>query len=96
MIAKIHDSDDKIIAYLEYWQVCKSGFHKAYGEYMWVQDAWIHEGHRGKGLLRQMVEQQLFEHPEIQYGYWKRHKYNERISKVMTRERFMKYMMEIA
>lgn len=96
MVAKVHDSDDKIIAYLEYWQVGKSGLHKPYGEYMWVHDAWIHEDHRRKGLLRDMVEQELFLHPEIQYGYWRRHKYNERQSKVMTRERFMKYCLEVA
>ena len=93
MISKLHDSNGKIIAYVEYWQVCKSGFHKPYGEYLWVHDAWIHEDERGNGLLRQMIEQVLFEHPEIQYGYWRREKYNDRQSKIMTRERFMKYCL---
>lgn len=96
MIAKRLDSEDRIIAYVEYWQVGKSGFHKPYGEYMWVNDAWVHPDYRGQGLVRQMVEDELLRHPEILYGYWKRKKYAGRLSKVMTRERFMKYQLESA
>lgn len=96
MITKVLDEEGKIVAYLEYWQVGRSGIQKPYGEYMWVQDAWVHEDHRDKGYLRDMVEQALLKHPEIAYGYWRRRKYSSRVSKLMTRERYMKFQMESA
>lgn len=90
MIISIKDNEEKIIAYIEFWQVAESGFPKAHGEYMWVQEMWIHNDYRGKGLLKKLATKALSQHPDIKYGYWYHEKYNNRLSKLMSRERFMK------
>lgn len=88
MISKAHDENGKILGYIEYWQVGKSGFPKPYGEYVWIQDFWIHEANRGGSIFAQLVDDVLKRSVGAKFTYFIRGKYKDRISKLYTREQF--------
>lgn len=90
MITTSKDNDGRVIAYIEWRQVAKSGFDKIYGEYIWINDFWIHKDYRNGGIFRQLVNSILFKAPEALWCYFLREKYNGRKSKLYTRENFMK------
>lgn len=94
MITKVPDEHGRIIAYIEWRQVAKSGFDKFGGEYIWVNDLWVHPDYRYKGLIKQMLDKILFKAPDAQFGYFTRSKYNKRMRvwKRANVERILKQM----
>lgn len=97
MITKIPDEQGLIIAYCEWRQVAKSGFDKLGGEYIWVNDIWVHSNYTNKGLIHQLIDKIYFIVPDAKFVYFKRSKYNNRM-RLWTRakvERLLK-QMEIA
>lgn len=97
MITKLPDEHGRLIAYIEWRQVAKSGIDKLYGEYIWINDLWVHEDYRNKGLIKQMIDTILYKAPDAQFGYFTRSKYNKRMRlwKRLSFERLVK-QMEIA
>ena len=85
MITVSKDLDGKVVAYVEWRQVGISGFDKFKGEYVWLQNLWIHPDHRGRGLLQEMIADILSKAPDAQYGYFTREKYGHRMSKLFKR-----------
>ena len=85
MISSCKDDSGKVIAYVEWRQVGQSGFDKLGGEYVWLQNLWIHPDFRGKGLLQEMIADILTKAPDAQYGYFTREKYGHRMSKSFKR-----------
>jgi hypothetical protein len=90
MIFKITDDDDRIIAYTECWQVGPSGLPKYMGEYLWIQDIWVHPKYEHQGYIVRMIDDILKAGSELEYCYWTREKYNGRKSKTYTRQQFLK------
>ena len=94
MITKIPDEQGRIIAYIEFRQVAKSGIDKLQGEYIWINDLWVHPDYRNQGLIVQMIDTILYKAPDALFGYFKRSKYNGRIHiwKRKSFERLVKQM----
>ena len=92
MLTHLKDYNGKIIGYIESWQVAQSGYPKERGEYLWVHDLWIHEGLRGKGLIKKLIGKMLLRVPEVKFGYWVREKYNGRKSRLYKREEFKRLL----
>lgn len=85
MISVIQDIDDKVIGYVEWRQVGQSGFDKVGGEYVWLQNLWIHHEFRGRSILQQLIADVLAKSPEAKYGYFTREKYDNRMSRLFNR-----------
>jgi hypothetical protein len=80
MIYKRHDSDNRIIGYVIYHQFGPNANFSIDGEYIYVEDIWIHESVRFKNLIAQMVNDVLPNFSKVKYLYWVRHKYGDRMS----------------
>lgn len=90
MVSVSFDENDKIVGYIEWRQVAKSGFDKLGGEYIWINHFWIHPEYRHGRVFAELVEKILDLAPEAQQCYFKRSKYRGRMSKLYSREKFMK------
>lgn len=88
MITVSHDYDGRIVGYIEWRQVGRSGFDKLYGEYVWVEKMWIHPEFKGTNVMYEMFEDVLIRAKEAQFAYFRRGKYNNRLSKLYKREQF--------
>lgn len=80
MISVIKDDNEKVIAHIEWRKVGRSGFDVECGEFIWLQNLWIHPEYRGKGLLQEMIAEILLKAPDAKWGYFTREKYNNRMS----------------
>lgn len=94
MITTVPDSQGRVIAWIEWRQVAQSGFDKIRGEYVWVNDLWVHPDHRNQGLISQMIDKILYKAPDAQYGYFTRKKYGNRM-RIWKREQFMKLCKQL-
>ena len=94
MVIKVPDEDGKIIAYCEFRQVAQSGFDKLGGEYIWINDLWVHPDYRNKGLIKQMIDTILYKAPDALYCYFKRSKYNGRM-RLWKRENFERLVKQL-
>ena len=74
MISVIKDDNEKVISLVEWRQVGRSGFDVEGGEFVWLQNLWIHNEYRGKGLLQEMISDILMRAPEAKWGYFTREK----------------------
>ena len=88
MVTKIQDDNGFIIGYCEWRQVGQSGFDKLRGEYIWVNDIWVHEDYESKGFINEMISMILSKAVEAKFCYFKREKYHGRLSKLWKRESF--------
>lgn len=88
MISLSHDDDERIVGYIEWWQVGQSGFHKPYGEYVWIKDMWIHENYRNTHVFSELVQDVLDRSHGAKWCYFAHRKYRGRISKLYTRQQF--------
>lgn len=86
MVTTIHDDENFVIAYIEWRQVGASGFDKYGGEYIFVNDMWIHPEYRGQNLLHELISKVLLIAPEAKFCYYQRRKYDDRMSPLMRRE----------
>jgi len=56
MVSVSKDNDGKVIGFLEWRQVGQSGFDKFRGEYLWINDLWIHSDYKNSWpIYRQMM-----------------------------------------
>jgi hypothetical protein len=96
MIYKIHDKDDKVIAYVVYFQIDKNKTIDENGAYIYVEDVWVHKSIRFKDTMNKMLYG-LLPLYNNKYIYWQRCKYNDRISlyEVMRGERIKLIKKEI-
>ena len=89
MVESIKDNDGKIVAYCEWVLLDKNGQFKDKGEYIWINDLWIHKDHRRNGMIKKFTELIEPKVPSARYIYWKRHKYEDRMS-CYNEQRFLK------
>ena len=90
MVSISKDIDGRVIGWIEWRHVGQSGFDKLNGEFIWINDFWIHEEYRRGYIFRDLVNSILFKAPTALWCYFLREKYNGRKSKLYTREDFMK------
>ena len=67
-----------IYAYCEWWPVDPKGQPDENGEYALINDMWVHEAHRGNGVLRRLLHKAAERHPQIKEMYYQRNKYANR------------------
>lgn len=79
MIETRRDKQDKIYAYCEWNLVNEEGHFKKDGEYVYVNDLYIHPDYRRNGILRDFINT-IAEKSGAKYCYFTRKKYNERLS----------------
>ena len=90
MISTFKDDDGRVVGYLEWRQVGQSGYDKFRGEYIWVNDLWIHPTYKNHwAIYRQMMNEVLFKAMDAKWLYFKREKYLGRVSKLYSREQLM-------
>lgn len=83
MISYLKNNEGFIYAYAEWHIVNEMGTPKDGGDYVYIQDIWIHENLHNKGVLKELINI-INVHPFTRfsnYVYWVRYKYNERMSK---------------
>jgi hypothetical protein len=89
MLSSYKDENGKIIGFIEWWQTGQSGIQKFRGEYVWINEMWIHEDYRdGKAIMNTLIRDVLRKAPDAKFGYFQRKKYNDRVSRLHTREEF--------
>ena len=90
MIVTVKNENDFVIAYMESRQVGQSGFDKFRGEYLWINELWIHSSFKNAWeIYRNLMNQTLFKAMDAKWVYFRRNKYNGRVSKLYNRERLM-------
>jgi hypothetical protein len=91
MISVSKDEDGKVIALIEWRQVAQSGFDKLRGEYVFINDLWIHPKFRhDMNIMRHLGLDIMEKSVGANYCYFTRKKYGGRMSKIYTREHFEK------
>ena len=90
MISVSNDNEGKVIGYIEWRQVGQSGFDKLHGEYVWINDFWIHPDYRGGHVMVNLIEKILNIARQAKWCYFTRRKYDGRLSKLYSREKFMR------
>ena len=88
MITKLQDSNGFVIGLIEWRQVAQSGFDKLYGEYIFVNDLWVHEKYEKKHMIEEMIAMILLKAPEAKFCYFIREKYRGRVSRLWPRSSF--------
>lgn len=79
MITSLKDSEGKIIAYCEWRLVGPSGYEVPSGQYIWVNDMWVHEGCRFKNKVGRIVDEIMRMVPQAQYCYFQRKDVSEKV-----------------
>ena len=77
MIVSCKDKDGKIIAYTSFQIVDKWGHPCAVGQFVFIEDCWIHQDYQKKGLLRYMLEKRRYKYPIVKWIYWERRDKNK-------------------
>ncbi len=90
MVIDRKDTDDKVIAWVEYRVVnalgaeCPEGGLKEHYDYGWINNVWIHKSYRTKNrfnnILRELTDEAHKITPWVKHMYWKRGKYDWRES----------------
>lgn len=89
MISSLKDKEGRIIAYVEWRLVGQSGFDKQDGEYVYINDIWVHGDYRMKHLLNRMTDEVMRQVPTAKYCYFQRLKRNENL-RMYTRDTFQR------
>lgn len=94
MLSVFRNFDDFIVAYLEWQIVNAQGQFEDNGEYCYIQDYWIHPSWRSENrIILSELSRQIADHKfskNMKWVYWCRHKYNDRLSKLYSKEKFLK------
>lgn len=91
MITRLFNDDGYIYAECEWTLTDKNGTIKNEGEYLYVQDLWIHENHRKKGTLAKLIPLIDKAVPyDFKYVFWKNLKHGERQTRTYFRENLLK------
>jgi hypothetical protein len=80
MIYKNHDELGKVQAYIVYYQINKDKKLDENGEYIYVEDVWVHESVRKTNILKLAINCVIPLFSKVKYLYWVRHKYGDRMS----------------
>lgn len=91
MVTTCRDEDGKIVAFIEWGEVAKSGMPKLDGEYVYVRHVWCHRTVPISVALKTLVpKMDRLASPNVKWVYFARQKYYGRVSKRYTREEFLR------
>lgn len=92
MIEVLKNSTGYIYAYIEWETVDYFGNSADSSKYIFVQNIWIHEDWERTGAIRELIKdvaKSKFSR-NAEWIYWRRSKYNNRVSKLYHRSQFLK------
>ena len=92
MITSLKDTDGKIVAYCEWRLVGNSGLEVPSGEYIWVNDMWVHPAFRNHGKVNRIIDEIMRDYPQAKYCYFQRKDVSDRL-RLYTREQFERRRM---
>ena len=94
MINMLYNSGGFPFAIIEWQIVNVQGQFEDDGEYCYIQDYWIHPAWRSEHkIILTELSQQIADHKfskNLKWIYWRRYKYNDRLSKLYSKDRFLK------
>ena len=79
MITSLKDNDGKIIAYCEWRLVGQSGQEVPSGEYIWLNDCWVHDGYRMTHRINRIIDEIMRLVPNAKYCYFQRKDVNNKV-----------------
>ena len=79
MITNLKDLSGRIVAYAEWRLVGPSGYEVPNGEYIWLNDIWIHEEYRNMGKLNKIIDEIMRLVPNAKYCYFQRKDINMKL-----------------
>lgn len=92
MVEVFKDENGLVAAYIEWQRVNQHGEINAAGDFIYIQDLWVHAGYPGLFLIRELSEK-ILNHPFSQgtFGvYYERMKYDYRNKKWFHIDHFKK------
>lgn len=92
MITTLKDGDGKVIAYCEWRLVGPSGYEVPNGEYVWINDCWVHWSFRMKNKIKRIIDEVMRAVPMAKYCYFQRKNVDEKIH-IWTRDQFERRRM---
>ncbi|MDD5347855.1 MAG: hypothetical protein PHT59_04500 [Candidatus Omnitrophica bacterium] len=80
MVLVKKDAEGRIIAFAEIRMVDAAGADDKRGEYVWVNNVWVHEDYRQRGtfnrILKGFINKGAQDYPWAKYIYWQRDAHN--------------------
>lgn len=84
MVTVLKDNEGKVISYCEWRLVGQSGHETPSGEYVWVNDFWVHEDYRLKHKVERIIDEVMRIVPQARYCYFQRKDKNMKL-RIFTR-----------
>lgn len=75
-----------IYAYCEWWPVDKDSRTDENGKCAFIDEIWIHQAHRGNGVLRRLLHKAAERHPQIKEMHYRRRKYAYRLKQYSRKQ----------
>jgi hypothetical protein len=76
MVLAKKDTEGRIIAFAEIRMVDKAGVDDQRGEYVWINNVWVHEDYRTRGkfnsILKDFINKGAHSYPWVKFIYWQR------------------------
>ena len=79
MITSLKDLTGRIIAYAEWRLVGPSGYESEIGEFVWLNDIWVHEEFRNTFKVNRIIDEIMRRVPQAQYCYFQRKDVNGKV-----------------
>ena len=80
-----------IYSYVVYDLVNQTGIKDPNGEYIFIDDLWVHPNFRNNGTIKYYIQTITDKFPQARYGYFvRRWKYPNRKAKMFTRDQWLK------
>ena len=92
MITSLKDEGGRIIAYCEWRLLGPSGLEVPSGEYIWINDCWVHKEYRMTNRINLIIDKIMALVPTARYGYFQRKAKNDKV-RIFTREQFQRRRM---
>ena len=84
MVITKEDAEGRVIAWAEFRRVNEKGIEDICGDYLWVEEVWIHKdfrtAHKFNAIMKEFINTYAAKYPWCEYIYWTRGKYDERMS----------------
>jgi len=79
MITSLKDGKGRIIAYCEWRLVGPSGYEMENGQYVWVNDCWVHSSYRYDHRINHLIDEVMQIVPSAKYCYFQRKNKNGKL-----------------
>jgi len=92
MISFLDNPEGYIYAYIEWYTTDQEGHNQENGEFIYIEEIWIHPDKRKTTALNHLVYK-VDKHPftyKSKWVYWLNQKHNERLTRSFPRERLAK------